>query len=67
MILHVVDKVFFLAACPVIMFGQVVVLITYSRYSQLLAKPGNIFCGLVFIEMCLNSHLLLNASTPGPT
>lgn len=63
LILHVIDKVFFLAVCPIILFGQVIVLITYKRYTQLLAKPGNIFCGLVIIEMCLTSHLLINAST----
>lgn len=62
--MHNIDRFAFLVACPVLLVFQVLFLVTYRRSSQLLAKPGNIFCGLVVIELALNVHLLANASTP---
>lgn len=62
LILHIIDKICFLVICPLILITQIVVLITFKKYPQLRAKPGNIFLGLVIIEMMLNIHLLSNAS-----
>jgi hypothetical protein len=49
LIIHIIDKIYFLVVCPIILLAQIVVIITYAKYTQLRAKPGNIFCGLVII------------------
>lgn len=61
LILHAIDRWAFLTVCPVLLVFQVLFLVTYKQNPQLLVKPGNIFCGIVVIELALNVHLLANA------
>lgn len=59
--MHEVDTFSFLTICPLILFAQIIVCITYAKNSQLRVKPGSIFFGLVIIELALNVHLLATA------
>lgn len=51
----------YLVVCPIILFVQVVIILTYVKQRQLRAKPGNIFCAIVSIQTGLNIHLFANA------
>ena len=63
LILHDLDRYFFLVLCPLILIFQLMILYTYLTNTRLLAKPGNIFFGVVIIETCLNLLLFIFAST----